>query len=60
VFWRGFEKEFSPTALEIKASHAIYEQRIVIATAGPAKRPPGVAQPFNKSDALFFHIRSNT
>jgi hypothetical protein len=32
----------------------------VIAATGPAKRPPGVAQPFNKSDALFFHIRSNT
>jgi len=59
VFWRDFEKEFPPTTLEIKRSHAIHEQRIVVAAAGPAERSPGVAQPFNKSDALFFHIRSN-
>jgi hypothetical protein len=60
MFWRGLEKEFPPPAIEIKRSHAIYEQRIVIAAAGPAKRSPRVAQPFNKSDALFFHIRSDT
>jgi len=59
VFWRDFEKEFPPTAVEIKRSHAIYEQWIVIAATGPAKRAPGVAQPFNKADGLFFHIRSN-
>jgi hypothetical protein len=59
VFWRGFQKEFPPSAVEIKRSHAAYEERIVFAARRLNERPPGVAHAFKKSDEAFFHIGSN-
>jgi len=55
----SLQKEFPPSAAEIKRSHTVYQEPVVLAADRPNERPPGVAQPFNRSDAAFFHIRSN-
>jgi|SRR5438093_445866 len=54
------QKELLPSAAEIECSHAVDQQWIVVAACGPNERSPSVAQPFNRSDATFFHIHSNT
>src|SRR5947209_14446556 len=53
----SFQKEFPPSAAEIKRSHAVYQERIVVAARRPNERSPIVTQPFNRSDAAFFHSR---
>src|SRR5438034_11109955 len=50
------QKEFSPSAAEIKRSHAVYQEWIVVAVGCSNERPPGVTQPFTNSDAVCLHI----
>src|SRR5207248_3851287 len=52
----SLQEEFSPSAAEIKRSHAVYQERIVVALGCPNERPRGMTQPFDKSDAVCLHI----
>ena len=60
VLERGLQKKFPPSAAEIERSHAVYQERIVVAAGRPNKRAPSVAQLLKWFDATCFHVRSNT
>jgi hypothetical protein len=59
VLERCLQKKFPPSAAEIKRSHTVYQERVVVTAGRPNERPPGVAQPLSRFDAAFFHVRSN-
>src|ERR1700756_4203258 len=56
----GFQKKLAPSAAVIKQSHVVNQKRVATPAGGSDERPPNPARPFNKSDAVFFHIRSNS
>jgi predicted TIM-barrel enzyme len=56
VLGTRLQKEFSRSATEIKRSHALKQERIMLALGCPGQQSTGVPEPFNKSDAVCFHI----
>ncbi len=57
---RGFQKKLAPSAAVIKQGHVVNQKRVVTSAGRPDERLPNPAWPFDKSEAVFFHIRSNT
>src|SRR5439155_22433886 len=57
---RGFQKKLAPSAAVIKQSHVVNQKRVVTSAGRPDERLPNPAWPFDKAEAVFFHIRSNT
>jgi hypothetical protein len=56
---RRLEKEFPPAAGEIERSHAVNQERIVIAVVRSHKRSPTIPQELKRADVEFLHIDLN-
>ena len=56
----GFQKKLAPSSAVIKQSHVVNQKRVLTSAGRPDERLPNPARPFDKSDGVFFHIRSNS